>query len=194
MLLRIPKLHNLLRRPKLACIGLSVVLSVSLSAQTMIGIGTRYNDSFREWTITTDDEDIEGEMRMRWTFRNDWTQWDVRIGDSVATVEQKWKDDPNLWEIRCNGVTVNARTAWPGEFTRWKLTDGHHQFNWLTPYANVRDEWSVEDARNFPFQVYAYWEGDPREWVIVDELPGDVSMAMKIAMTFLALHFSTPRI
>jgi hypothetical protein len=172
---------------------MSCLLPVT-DAQTIIGIGTRYNDSFREWVITTDDEDIVGELRMRWAIRNDWTQWDLRVGDTVATVEQKWKDDPNLWEIRCNGVTVNARTAWPGEFTRWKLTDGKHHFNWYTPYANQRAEWMMDGSSAGSFQVYTYWEGDPREWVVVDELDPDVRMAMKVAMVFLALHFSSPRI
>jgi hypothetical protein len=163
-------------------------------AQKIIGIGTRYDDSFREWIITTEDEDIRGEMRMRWAFRDDWTEWDVRIGDVSATIEQKWHDDPSLWEIRCEGVTVNARTTWPGEYYRWKLSDGEHQFNWRTPYANKRDEWNTDQPDGNFFQVYTYWDGDPREWVVVDELPEDVSLAMKLAMIFLTLHFSTPRI
>lgn len=173
-----------------------IMLGISFSAfsQTIIGIGSRYNDSFREWQITTDDDDIRGDLRMRWEIRNDWTQWDLRIGDSVATIEQKWKDDPNLWEIRCNGVIVNARTAWPNEFTRWKLSDGTNQFNWQTKYANQRGEWLTESTDHGLFQVYNYWEGDPREWVVVDELDDSVSMALKVSMLFLALHFSTPRL
>lgn len=166
--------------------------SVSSFAQDIIGIGTRYNDSFRDWIITTSDEDIEGEMRMRWAFRNDWTEWDISIGDLHATVEQKWKDDPNLWEIKCDGYVVNAKTVWPGEFNRWKLNDGEHQFSWGTKYFNMRDEWST--GKGGEFKVYTYWEGDPREWVVVDNMPQDVSMAMRIAMIFLSLHFSTPRI
>lgn len=166
-----------------------------LPAQTVIGIGTRYNDSFRQWVITTDQEDVAGEMWMRWSFRNDWTEWDWRVGDVNATIEQKWDDDPNLWEIRCEGVTVNARTTWPGEFYRWKLSDGTHQFNWRSEYANQRESWFMDDASgDYRFQVYTYWEGDPREWVVLDELPEQVSTAMKVAMIFLTLHFSTPRI
>ncbi len=163
-------------------------------AQSIIGIGTRYDNSFREWIVTTDDEDIRGEIRMRWSFRDDWTVWDVRIGDLSATIEQKWKDDPNLWEIRCDGVTVNARTAWPGEFHRWKLHDGRHMYNWLSLNPNTRDEWVTERPRQEFFQAYMYWEGDPREWVIVDQLPEEVSMAMRLSMIFLAIHFSSPRI
>lgn len=167
---------------------------VSLQAQKIIGIGTRYNDTFREWVITTGDDELRGDLRMRWAFRDDWTEWDLQIGELTATIEQKWKDDPNLWEIRCNGEVVNAKTTWPGEFNRWKLTDGKNQFNWGTKYVNERDEWFTDKNDNDFFQVYMYWEGDPREWVVVDELSSDVSMAMRIAMVFLALHFSAPRI
>lgn len=163
-------------------------------AQNIIGIGTRYDDSFREWVITTDDEDERGEMRLRWAFRDDWSEWDVRIGDISATIEQKWRDDPNLWEIRCEGVVVNAKTTWSGEFNRWKLTDGSHQVNWGTKYFNMRDEWSSDSRSDESFKVYTYWEGDPREWVVDDRLDQEVSTAMKIAMVFLAVHFSTPRI
>ena len=169
-------------------------LDFSIQAQSIIGVGTRYSDSFREWIITTDDDEIEGEMRLRWAFRDDWTEWDVRIGDLAATIEQKWHDDPNLWEIHCNGVVVNAKTTWPNEFNRWKLTDGKNQINWGTRYVNIRDDWRTDDRDDEDFRVYTYWEGDPREWVVEDNLPTEVSDAMRIAMIFLALHFSTPKI
>ena len=175
-------------------ITLSLFLPLLVQAQAIISIGTRYNDSFREWVITKEDEEVSGEMRMRWTFRDDWTEWDIQLGDLSATIEQKWRDDPNLWEIRCDGVVVNAKTTWPGEFNRWKLNDGTHQFNWGTKYFNLRDDWFAGEKNKDFFQVYTYWEGDPREWVVVDELPSDVSTAMKLAMIFLAIHFSTPRI
>jgi len=178
---------------------ISVITMIALfpycgAGQDIIGVGTRYVDSFREWNIATEDDDVTGEMSMRWIFRDDWTEWDVQVGDLHATIEQKWKDDPNLWEIRCDGVVVNAKTTWPGEFHRWKLTDGKHHFNWGTKYFNQRDEWFTDNKKADYFQTYMYWEGDPREWVVVDELPDDVSTAMKIAMIFLAVHFSAPRI
>ncbi|HZV68323.1 MAG TPA: hypothetical protein VFG10_02235 [Saprospiraceae bacterium] len=178
----------------LVVFGLLLSMPGYLGAQHVIGLGTRYNDSFKEWVIKTEDEDVEGEMRMRWAFRNDWTQWDIRIGDVIATVEQKWKDDPNLWEVRCGDYTVNARTTWPDVFNHWKLNDGKHQFNWGTKYANQLDEWIVEKGSDDLFKVNAYWTGDPRDWVVTDNLPEDVSMAMRVAMIFLAIHFSTPKI
>ena len=165
-----------------------------LQAQNPVGIGTRYNNSFREWIIYTDDEEVEGSLRMRWSFQDDWTSWDFDIGDVHGTIDQKWEDDPDLWEIKCNGVIVNARTAWRGEFYRWKLSDGNHQFNWFPHHYREPDEWVTEENKTGFYQIYTYYEGDAREWVIKDELPEDVSLAMRMAMVFLALHFSTPRI
>jgi hypothetical protein len=185
---------NRFMRGILAMCLLAGAWPVALSAQTIIGIGTRYNDSYREWRITTDDDDVRGELWMRWSFRNDWTEWDLRLGDHSATIRQKWKDDPNLWEVQCDGVTVTARTAWPGEFSRWKLTDGTQQFNWQSKFGNQFGEWALDSPPSGAFVVYNYWEGDPREWVVVDELPENVSLAMRLAMIFLTVHFSSPRI
>jgi len=171
-----------------------IFLSNGIRAQHMIGVGTRFDDSFREWIIATDDEDVEGEIRMRWVFQNDWTVWDIQLGNVSASIEQKWKDDPNLWEIRCGDAIVNAKTTWPGEFIQWKLSDGKNQYNWGTKYTNQRDEWLIDSRDKNLFKVYMYWEGDPREWVIEDNLPDDISVAMKMAMVFLAIHFSSPRV
>ena len=178
----------------LVALGFLLNMPGHLIAQHVIGLGTRYNDTFKEWVIKTEDEDVEGEMRMRWAFRNDWTQWDIRIGDVIATVEQKWKDDPNLWEIRCGDYTVNARTTWPDVFNHWKLNDGKHQYNWGTKYANQRDEWLLGTGSDDLFKVSMYWTDDPRDWVVTDNLPEDVSMAMRLSMIFLAIHFSTPKL
>ena len=52
----------------------------------------------------------------------------------------------------------------------------------------------LPDRDDEDFRIYTYWEGDPREWVVEDNLPAEVSDAMRIAMIFLALHFSTPKI
>jgi hypothetical protein len=163
-------------------------------AQKMTGISTTYSDSFREWVIPTEDEDITGELRMRWAFQNDWTAWDLWVGDINATIVQKWKEDPNLWEIRCDGIIVTAKTAWRGEYYRWKLSDGKHQINWSSKYNNVLDEWTTDKLDDLFFEVYTYRDGDPRDWVINDQLPQDVSTALKVAMIFLTIHFTAPRI
>lgn len=166
----------------------------SVKAQNPIGIGTKYYNSFREWIITTDDDDVEGYLRMRWSFQNDWTAWDFEIGDHFGTIDMKWKDEPDLWEIKCDGVTVMARTTWPGDFYHWKINDGKKNINWNTRYTSEPTEWLTDEGPDGFFQVYTYYENDAREWVIKDELPENTSLAVRMAMIFMALHFSTPRI
>jgi len=161
-------------------------------AQKITGISTTYSDSFREWIIPTEDPDITGELRMRWTFQNDWTEWDLRVGELAATIVQKWKEDPSLWEVRCDGIIVTAKTTWRGDFHQWKLSDGKNRFNWGSRYGNNLEEWTTDNPDDSFFQLYTYREGDPRDWVVIDQLPEDVSTAMKIAMIFLAIHFSAP--
>ena len=175
--------------------GFSLFLAQIAMAQQITWIETSFSNSFREWTILTDDDDLRGSLRMRWIHQNDWTAWDFTLGDTFATIEQKWADQPDMWIIRCNGVSVTAKTAWQGDFTRWKLNDGTTQINWMSVYDNQRDDWKTESGKKAGgFGMRTNWEGDPREWVIDDQLPEDVSMAMRIALIFLTLHFSAPHL
>ena len=173
---------------------LLILLESPAFSQDIIGIGTRWSDSFREWVVHTPDESRTGVLELRWTIREDWTQWDFRLGDTTAQIRQKWKDDPNLWEIKCLGVTVTARTTWNNDPRQWRLSDGKHQLTWYSRYGNVRDEWILRDDDNGAFSVYTYWEGDPREWVVTDALNEDVSYAMRVSLIFIALFNSVPKV
>ncbi len=166
----------------------------TINAQTFTAANTKYSNTFREWEFYTLDENTTGQMWMRWPFQNDWTSWDLSVGDLPASIQQENAGDPNFWVIRCNGVIVNARTAWKGEFYRWKLSDGQHQINWEARYANQRDQWATDRLKEFPFQMKMDWKGDPRQWTIEDQLPDEISLAMKLAMIFLAIHFSAPQL
>ena len=180
--------------PRSILYSILLILPSLSTAQDIIGVSSAWSDSFREWIFVTPDEDRSGKLYMRWPSRDDWTQWDFRLRDTTADFRLKWKDDPNLWEVRSLGTTVTARTMWAGDFSQWRLSDGTHTVVWKSKYGNLRDEWIVRDEEQGFFSVYTYWEGDPREWVVYDELNEDVSYAMRLAMIFLALHHSTPRI
>ena len=173
--------------------GLSLFALFSLEGQDLIGLGTRWSDSFREWDIQTTTEGRVGSLELRWVISDDWTQWVMRLGDTTAQIRLKWKDDPNLWEIRCLDATVTARTIWKDDFRQWRITDGSKRFRWQSRYSNIRDEWITPDTDNGSFRVYTYWEGDPRDWVIEDQLNADVSYAVRVAMMFLAVFNSMPK-
>lgn len=177
-----------------------LLISAHLFSQDIIGLGTRWNDSFREWEVHTGDDWRVGTLELRWSLprgfdgKDDWTEWDFRLGDTTARIQLKWADDPNLWEIKCLGVTATARTTWNNDFRQWRISDGTHRVNWQSRYGNIRDEWIVREEDCGYFSVYTYWEGDPRDWVVVDELNPDVSYAMRIAMIFIAMFNSVPKV
>ena len=142
----------------------------------------------------TDDEYRSGRLYMRWPSQDDWTQWDFRLGDTTAEIRLMWRDNPNEWQIRSLGTTVSARTVWPGQFNEWRFQDGDHKFVLKTRFGNLSDEWVLRNDDNGTFNVYTYWERDPRDWVVEDSLDEDVSFAMRLAMIFIATYHSSPKL
>ena len=163
-------------------------------SQDITGVYTLWSDSFRQWVVRTDSDWREGSIEMRWRLNDDWTVWDFRLGDTLAEIRLDWKEDPNVWRITCLNETVIARTMWRDNFLEWRLDDGNHNFVWKSRYGNVFDEWVLRQNDQGEFAIYTYWEGDPREWVIYDQLKPEVSYAMRVAMIFLAIYHSTPKI
>ena len=177
-----------------AVLGLLIMVCLECTAQNIVGVSARWSDSFREWVLITTDEDEVGNLYLRWANREDWTQWDMRLRDTTADLRLKWSDNPNEWEVRCLGTTVIARTMWNGDFSQWRIDDGTHKVVWKTKFGNQSDEWIIRDDKNGFFSLYTYWERDPREWVVVDELDAEVSYAMRLAMIFIAIFHSSPRV
>ncbi len=183
---------------------------ISLPAQTLSGISTRWSDSFVEWELfafvqdTTQqeeddseapDEESVGELKLRWlTLRDDWSEWDYQLGDERGTIKMKWKDDPTHWELRSyDGAVVTMRTAWNNDLTEWRVTDNSLSLTLRSRWTNQFDEWLVQDPARGTFQLYTMRTGDPRDWGIEDGLDGSVSRQMKLALVFLTVFQSTPR-
>ena len=162
--------------------------------QDIIGVATKWSDSFREWSLFTEDEDRTGDLYLRWSGREDWTQWDMRLGDTIAEIKLKWQDNPNEWEIRCLGTTVMARTLWNGDFREWRISDGDTRLVWKSRYGNQFEEWVLRDEDKGIFRMYTYWELDPREWVIEDALDEEISFPMRLALIFVAIFHSSPKV
>lgn len=182
-----------MRRVFLLSMG-ALWVPVFLFAQVLAGIGTEWSDSFREWNIYTLEENEPGELRLRWSTGNDWTEWNYTLGEHFGSVRIKWRNNPNEWEIRGDNVIVTARTLWNNDPREWRISGpGSRQFTLKCRYGNQTDEWQISDDRYGIFQMYTNWEGDPRDWVIVDELFEEVTLAEKMAMAFIVLYHSTPK-
>lgn len=168
-------------------------LAIPLQAQVLTGMATRWNDSFAEWMIYTTTEGEEGELRLRWATQGDWTEWQYRLHEATGTIKLKWRDDLNEWEARGDNRIATARTVWRDNFREWRITDGKHTLTLFSRFGNIWDEWAVRSSSGGHFEMYTSFEGDPRDWVIVDELEASVPLAMKLLMMHVVLFQSTPK-
>ncbi len=171
------------------------LLCSTISAQTLYSIHAIWDDTFREWEVLTEDEDIVGSIEMKWGLRNDWTSWTVDIGEVYGEIKLKWRDNPNIWEFRGGGEIITAQTKWRNDFTLWKLSDGQMTVEFESLYRNDLSEWIVRKSTEKKyglFQMYTEVLGDTRDWEIIDEIDSDVSYEMRIMMVFLAIFNSSP--
>ncbi len=162
-------------------------------AQWITGMRTYYSDDFREWIIYTDDEEVEGELAMRWKYQNDWSEWDYNIGDLSGTIRATFRNDPGQFEIRGDGNTVTARRLFSTDFREWRITDNNTSFIFKAKWGNSLNEWTTRDDKNGTFEMSTEWENDPRDWIIEDDMDEEVSLQAKVAMVFIAMYHSSPR-
>ncbi len=165
-----------------------------VSAQILTGLSARWNDDFSEWLILTDDEDVEGELNMTWRMQNDWSSFDYRIEEGAGTIKIKWRDNPNEWETRGDNEIITARTRWKDDPREWRVTDNDKTFLLKSKWGNNANVWQIKNEEYGYFEMYMNYRDDFREWVIIDELGEEVSLAMKMTMVFLVMYNSTPKL
>jgi hypothetical protein len=170
-----------------------ISLPTLIMAQTLTGIASKWSDEFTEWDILTDDEDVVGELKMRWQLQGDWSEWDYRIEEEIGTIKLKWKNDPTQWEIRGYDEVVTAKMLWSNDIREWRITNNSISLTLKTRYGNLLDEWRVREDNYGRFEIYTHWEGDPREWDIVDELDEAMSLEMRMALVFISVFHSLPK-
>lgn len=164
------------------------------SAQILMGIETSWSDDFREWTIFTDDEEEEGNLAMRWQQQMDWTEWDYRIGESTGSIKLKFKNDPSTWEVRGDNEIITMRMKWNNDVNEWVISDGTTKITLKAPYNNNLNDWKITNDKNGAFEYYMEWENDPRTWTIIDELDEEFSLPFKMAIAFIGIFNSFPKI
>ena len=190
-----------------AFLSFCFLASAPAQAPLMTTIGCRWQNSFVEWEIfsTLKKEDLEegeeteeefyGDLKLRWlNVRDDWSEWDYELGGQRGTIRQKWDDDPQQWELRSYaGTVVTMRTAWNGDFKEWKVSDNSISLNIKSKWTNQLDEWQVQDSNYGNLYLYTLRTRDPRDWAIEDNLDPAISEEMKLAMVFLVIFNSSPK-
>ncbi len=173
-----------------------LMIQGALSAQPYLtGVASRWSDDFSEWDFYTEDDEeyASGELRMRWQQRGDWNVWDYQIGEERGYISTVFTDDASRWElVGPNNEVITMRQLWNNDARAWKVTANTVSLTFKSRWGNRRDEWIVRERTRGDFHVYTRWEGDPRDWIIVDELDEELGTSMKVAMVFLAL-FNTIR-
>jgi hypothetical protein len=172
---------------------LFMIFPIIGNAQYITGIGTRWSDAFAEWIIYTDDEELEGDLTLRWQLQGDWSAWDYRLGEDFGSIKMKWKDNPSQWELRGGNEIVSIYMVWPNDVREWRLTDNSTTLTLKSRWGNNLNEWELKTEKHGRFAIFANWENDPREWNVWDELDEDISIHMKIALIFIATYHSSPK-
>ncbi len=176
----------------LLCIFCLVFVQSTL-AQRLVGLSTKWDDSFSEWIVYTEHEDLEGEIVMRWPHRDDWSEWDYRVGELSGFIKVKWRNDANLWELRGENEIITIRTVWQNDWRQWEVKSGRIQLDIKSKWSNILEEWYLADDRYGAFNMFTTWEGDLRDWAIEDNLEDSISIHMRIALAFVPVLYATPK-
>lgn len=152
--------------------------------QYITSVGVRWDNSFKEWIVDTSDG--EGELKTRWMFEEDWSDWSFDIGDLRGRIKMKWKDDPNEWEIRAGNEVISARTIFKNDFREWRIANGRQTIKIKTRFGNNADEWQSDPGHFYMNTVY---QGDARDWYVEDELEG-FSLSVRMALLFVVIYSS----
>ena len=130
---------------------------------------------------------------MRWQADLNWAEWDFNVDDIKGSMRQLWKDDPTQWELRIGTEVVTCRAAWRDDLTEWRITNNNKTLVWRSKYRRNLNEWELRGGNYGEFYVYTSIQNDPRDWIIVDELNDKIPFSLKMAMTFIAIYHSIDR-
>ena len=176
------------------CIISFAILCKAQSVDSTSVISTKWADSFIEWEFysSLDDEFPCGELVMRWSQNNDWTQWDYRMGEVIGEIRTEWNDRMDEWQLTSEGEMVTMKTRWPGDFSEWRVNDADGEFIFSVENASRPEEWQLKYKKNMTFQVYTEFEQDLRSWLIYQD--GEILRpATQMAMVFVAILSTVPK-
>lgn len=172
-----------------------LLFGISLQVQAQVelyGLHARWDDSFAEWTISTYNDPKAGQLVRQWPLGNDWTQWSIRLGDFSGTIRQKFAHNPAQWELRFGNEVVTMRPVYPGDANIWRIQSGDLNLTWSRDSRHLDAQWTIDRVPGF--SMYTEFKGDPRDWIINDEVVPSLTTAAKLAMIFLTVFYSTPKL
>lgn len=166
-------------------------------AQSYItGISSYYDDSASEWTIygvdANEEEEIEGELRIKWILRNDFSEWTLDYDNLLYTVRQKFNNDNSQWSIRSEqGEVADIKTKWHRDYSEWVVSYNREKYTWQTVYKNDGSQWYYETDKDNYIEMFTANGSDTRDWIVNDYI--ELDDIVKLSFLFITMYNTTPK-
>jgi hypothetical protein len=179
----------------------SVVLMVfisqfsNLNSQALTGLSAKWDNSLREWTVYAPDEDHLIDLYVRWPLDPKSQEWEFRTQDGkIGVIRPSWANDFSRWELRMGDTLVMATQVWPNDVSSWRI-----KWKDQTTELNLQmigwNEWEAIGPNKELFNLYPSHPGDIRDWIIEDRTnPKTQPLPVTLLTTFLALKISILRL
>lgn len=165
-----------------------ICVTLTTQAQHILGMRTVFANDLSEWTLIPEDQDLpECNIRARWRWQDDPSEWDFRMGELSGVVRQKWKGRMDEWEVIADNKVTRLRMVWPGDPREWRIESSDKEYVIQSKYNIAAGDWLVKDRKESPFVMYPAYELDPRDWIIEDNLDEDVHITVRIALCFAVM-------
>lgn len=153
---------------------------------------TEWTDSFVQWNLyaNLDSTNEVGAIDMVWLQQNDWSQWDIELGDYSGNVRSNIKGDFSDWTLRLGNEVVRIQQRWPNSWEEWRLSFQDQVYMLKTDDVVTNDYFILSLDRKTTMVIFTEFEGDYRTWILEQE--EELSPGVKLAASFIALFSSVP--
>lgn len=173
----------------LFCVLFACTLGInSLNAQFISGFSTSFDNDLSDWTIYPETKDYPVcNLRSRWKYQQDPSEWDFRMGEISGTIRSKWKDKLDEWEVISDNRITRLRMVWPRDPREWRVEDGGEEYVIKMKYNNPGSDWTVEKDDKIIFNCYTTYNQDIRDWNVEDDLAEGTHLNVKLVLVFAVI-------
>ena len=163
-----------------------LIFASNIDAQSLVAVSTKYNDDFNNWYVYTDSTNLVGELNTRWAHKNNFAEWDYRIGEVTGMIREKWPGEAFQWDVRGGNEIITIQSVYPRDYSEWRISYKDKTYQIKPVYGNQWDEWQIV-SKNGSFRIFTTREMDPRDWDIEDGLP-DENIHVRMALSFIVVY------
>ncbi len=163
------------------------------------GLTAVFADDLSQWDVLGYDGERVGELGLRYPpvagRGGDFSQWSFRLeatDDSEALdgeIRPEIRGRRDRWAVRVGEHLVTVRPVYDGQYDEWAIGDGRTRTVFVVRDFDLLEYWSTRGPGGpGNYAVYTSFEGDPREWQVLDETTAPVDAATQLAMLWLPVY------